>query len=213
MYRQNPIIDSETCFNCMDDETDSFGNYENSAQVYDSLFGRNKQKKAEKKLKKAEKALAKGQLKKAAKKMRKAQPILNKIQQEQQQLLGAKQQLQDINQTTNVINTTDTRATESLNTSPGQIGSEAGSTTMPASLAQQQSLGGANGGMSGGGGGGDSIEDVNSTSGIETSTEDNPKDLSGVTVTSKKTNIVLIVIVAVVAIAAIFFLPKLLKGK
>jgi hypothetical protein len=207
MYRQTNIADSETCYNCIDDDTDYFGNPDN-------LFGRNKQKKAEKKIKKAEKALAKGQIKKAARKMKKATPILNKIAAQQQNIIGAKQQLSDINTTKQVIDATSTGETESPYTDAGQIGSEAGAVTYGSRAAQTQTLAGSSGDISGGGGGGDFMEDIYSTAneGGETGlTADTAKELQGVTVTAKKTNWLLIGGIAIGAIVLVMILMKSLK--
>lgn len=217
MYR-NQVGDSEVSCHCIDDNEDSFGNYEDSQQVYNSFLGigkRNKEKKAEKKITKAAKQLAKGHVKAAERKLAKGTKLLNKIQGDQIQVLTAANQIADVNATKDVINATLTKATESQNTAPGQIGTEAGATTMASNVAQAQTLGGSAGGVSSSGGGG-SIEDTDiptGDTGNGLSTADNPVTLGGVTVSAGKKNWVLIGIVVVVAIAIVILIAKSHKKK
>lgn len=194
---------------CIDDENDSFGNY-------DSLFGLgNQQKRAERKIKKAEKKLAKGKIKKAEKKLSKGTAILNKLQATQQKTIAAKQQVGDVNATKDYIKAFVPAQTESMQTTAGQIGGEAGATVVPSDLAQKQTLGGSAGDITYSGGGG-SMDDLSSTltgGEGETSTIDNPKELSGVTVTAKKPNWILYAGIAIAVIVVIFVIAKMNKKK
>jgi len=190
------------------DDTDSFGNS-------DSLFGLGNQKKrAERKIKKAEKKLEKGKTKKAERKLEKGTSILGKIQEQQSKLISAKQQIGDVNQTKDYIKSFVPAQTESMQTTAGQIGTEAGATVVPSDLAYKQYLQGSAGDITASGGGGSMSDLESTTGGIETSTEAAPKELQGVTVTAKKTNWIMIAAIGAAILLVVFFvLPKLLKKK
>jgi hypothetical protein len=208
MYRQN-YVDSETTYNCLDEDNEDFGFV--TASTPDNIFGikRNKEKKAERKIAKAEKQLEKGHTKAAARKLAKGTKLLNEIQSKQTAVQMAQQQIQDVKSKQGEleadlprINAVSTKQNESLSTQAGQIGSEAGATTMPASSAALQSMGG---------GGGDIPQDTSADytpANGETSTDDAPKQLPGVTVTASKTNWVLIIGIAAAAIILLFVIIK-----
>lgn len=208
MYRQKNIVDSEMEDYILNDDTDSFGNPDVGVYVEDEFLGigkRNKQKKAEKKIKKAEKQLSKGHIKAAERKLKKGTAILNKIQGAQGRTLDAAQKIGDINATKQVIDSTLTKSTESMNTAPGQIGSESGPVTMSSDAANRQTLGGGGGDIS------DSdttSTEVGDTGSTLSTTPDKAKELGGVTVTAHKNWILIAIIIVVVIIGVIYFVKK-----
>lgn len=212
MFRNN-YADSETTYNCIDEDNEDFGFVTmDEPSNFLGIGKRDKQKKAAKKVEKAAKQLAKGHIKAAERKLQKGEKLLSIIQRDQTGLINARNKIQDINQTTAVINATNPMQTESGNTAPGQIGTEAGATVTPSALAAQQS--------SSGGGGGTGAGDVGDSTGqLQDSGEtvsDSPgandvKELPGVTVKSSHNNIIFIIIAAAIVFAVIYFLPKLLK--
>lgn len=91
----------------------------------------------------------------------------------------------------------------------GQMGTEAGATTMNSSQAATQSGGGGGGDI-----GSDSTSDITDTgSGGGLSTADNPKVEAGVTVKSKKTNWIMIGLIVAIVIVAVVFIIKSSKNK
>ena len=185
--------------NMMFDDTDSMGNP-------DSIFGlgKNRQlKKADKKAAKAVKKLAKGNFKAAERKQKKADKIYTKVAQQQAVAKDLIKKKDDINRNQQLLNATDPVYTESMNVEPGQIGSNAGATTMNAGQAALQTMGGSGGDI-----GTDETTAIHSASDEPTGWLANEKELAGVTVTSKKTNWLLIAVIAVVAIAGIILLMK-----
>lgn len=110
----------------------------------------------------------------------------------------------DVTQAYNrVLNASNTVVNESSATDPGQIGTEAGAITVPSYSANQQSLAGGGAGDIGG----DYSVDIESTGG-ETSTATDPKELPGVTVTSGKPNWLLLGIIAALAVVAVIYITK-----
>lgn len=203
-YRGNDIDNSFI------DNTDSFGNVDEL--ISNSFLGigkRNKQKQGEKKLRKSIKQLEKGHTKAAERKLKKGTNILSNISKQQQGIISL-QKLQskinedkmNINKTKPVLDSTNVQQTESLSTQAGQIGTEAGSTVIPAESSQLNS------GSGGGTGAGDIDSNVND---LPTGELANEKELTGVTVKSKKTNWFLIGIIIFIAIAGIVYFSKTTK--
>ena len=189
------------------------GEIENISDYFDeepdNLFGRNKQKKAEKKLKRAEKKLSKGNVKAANRKIGKAQKILSGIEQGQQKQIeavktqkrieGGKIELERIKN-------------ESLSTPPGNIGQDSPvSTPLPDTGVTMQTP---TASTSGGGGGG--YESSTDYSNDSSQHSDEPvesggiKEIGNVTVKSKKKNntVLYIVIGLVIASIAVFLIMK-----
>lgn len=177
-------VDSETCYGCIDN-TDSFGNPDN--------FN----------VKKFIKKVAPFALPPLAIAIK-----AKELKQAKQKQKAQKRELQQFRDAATVsggrpaTTATNTLQNESMQTMPGQIGTEAGAVTMPAASAQQQSMGG-------GGGGFYPDEDINTVSPVESQqTAAGAKELPGVTVTSKKTNWLLIIGVAAAVIILILVLSK-----
>lgn len=178
-------------------------------------IGRNKQKKAEKKVQKAQKQLAKGHVKAAERKLKKAGRIQSQIAAAQKTLGGAIQSQKDINATAQNLNTMSTQANESMNTAPGEIGLAGMPTQQSQQQVAQSSLGGGGGGggdfatMDAGTGGGGAAGGGSSDEPTGALAEE--KTLEGVTVKAKKANqnkILMYIGIGVAVLLVIFLVAK-----
>lgn len=187
---------------------ENFNEWEVDDFEMDSLFGRNKEKKAEKKLRKAEKQLAKGHTKAAARKTAKAQKIFSKISAGQQATSAAMQQASDVKQAQADLVAQSAMMQqkppiESMNIAPQSM-----------AVSPMSETGSNLGGYSGGGG----MSPLSDNTGVESeapNTSDEPtgklggtKTMPEVVVTAKKLPIALILIGAVLILLAIVYFSK-----
>jgi hypothetical protein len=114
----------------------------NSENGFDSLFGRNKQKVAEKKIRKSEKKLSKGKVRQSERKLKKADRIMNRINSQKSKLSDSSKRVSGINEQSPVMDTMNVNQTESMATDAGQIGAMSSPTTSYSNRSISESSGG-----------------------------------------------------------------------